>query len=124
MSGQRYGSLINHLVGRSQTIEPEVGMPVTVCHWTDRSPAEIAEVIRFKTGKRAGQIRGVTVRPMEAIQTGGSEFDGSATYRYERRPDWPVSAIYLRDWRGGYRKPNGGPGLALGRAEKHHDPHF
>lgn len=122
--GQRYGSLINHLVGGAQSREPEVGMEATICRWSDRSPAEVAEVVRFKSGPRKGEIRGVRVRDMRAILVSGSEFDGSATYRYERMPDAPLSRLYLRDARGAYRQANDGPGLALGAAEKYHDPSF
>lgn len=118
------GSLVNSVIGGRKQPEPTVGMEATVCHWSDRSPVEVAEVIRFKSGPRKGQVRGVKCRPMNAILVSGSEADGSATYRYERCPDAPAGGIYLRNERGQYQRPRGGAKLSLGRAECYYDPHF
>lgn len=120
----RYGSLVNSLAGTAADKKIEVGMPATVCHWSDRSPVEIAEVVLFKSGAKKGEVRGVKVRAMKYEIVSGTEFDGSAQYRYESDPSAPVGRLYLKDERGQFRAPNGGPKLAIGRAERYYDPHF
>ncbi len=119
-----YGSLVNSLAGTNPEKEITVGMEATVCHWSDRSPAEIAEVVVFKSGKRKGEVRGVKIRAMRATLVAGSEHDGSARYEYSKMPEAPVSGLYLRNRRGQFEKANGGPKLAIGRAERYYDPHF
>lgn len=118
------GSLVNTVISGTKQPEPEVGMEATVCYWSDRSPAKVAEVVRFKSGARKGEVRGVRVRPMNAIRISGSEHDGSAQYRYEDMPDAPLSRLYLRDARGRYQAAGKGAKLSIGRAEKYYDPHF
>jgi hypothetical protein len=118
------GSLVNSVISNGSPAEIKVGMPATVCMWSDRSPAEIAEVVLFKSGAKKGQIRGVKVRPMGYEIVSGSEFDGSARYRYFPLPDAPAGRIYLRDERGRFQQANGGNKLAIGSAEKYHDPSF
>lgn len=120
----QFGSLVNTITGgATQGTTPEPGMPATICHWSDRSPATVATVLRFKTGKRAGQIKGVTVKADRAILISGSEHDGSADYRYEQVADAP-EVTYLIDSRGRYVRKGGSDALALGRRERYYDPHF
>jgi hypothetical protein len=66
---------------------PEVGMGATYAVGSDRYACTIVEVLYFKSGARRGQIRGVVAQDDEAIRVSGSEQDGSATYRYEARPN-------------------------------------
>lgn len=120
----QFGSLVNSLAGTNPSKEIEVGMPATVCDWSDRAPVEIAEVIRFKSGKRAGEVRAVRVRAMKYEIISGSEFDGSAQYRYESDPSAPAGGLFLRDSRGQFQKAGKGAKLAIGRAERYYDPHF
>ncbi len=119
-----YGSLVNSLAGTDPSKEIEVGMPATVCMWSDRSPVEIAEVVRFKSGAKKGEVRGVRVRAMKYEIVSGTEFDGSAQYRYESDPEAPAGRLYLRNRRGQFEAPGGGAKLAIGRAERYYDPHF
>ena len=118
------GSLVNTVISGTRQPEPEVGMEATVCHWSDRSPAKIGEVLRFKSGPRKGEVRGVRVRAMDAILVSGSAHDGSATYRYEDIEDAPLSKPYLRNERGQYQAARKESKLSIGRAEKYYDPHF
>ena len=121
---QQFGSLVNMVTGGAkQGKEPEVGMGATICMWSDRNPATVAQVLRFKTGKRAGEIKGVTIKADRAILVSGNEGDGSASYRYER-DDAAPEATYLKNSRGQYQRKGGGDFLALGRRERYYDPHF
>lgn len=117
-----HGSLVNRLAGTNPEKKIEVGMPATICGWSDRSPAEVAEVVYFKSGAKAGQVRGVKVRPMEAKLISGSEQDGSAQYEYISHPEWPAGGLFLRNSRGQFDRR--GTKLAIGRAERYYDPHF
>ena len=118
------GSLVNTLISRSRQPEPEVGTPATVCMWSDRSPVTVVEVARFKTGQRAGQVKGVRVRPVEAKCVSGSAHDGSAQYEYIEHPEWPATAWYMVDKRGRYVRKGGGDSLSLGKHDRYYDPHF
>jgi hypothetical protein len=116
------GSFVNNVISGNNQPEPYVGMPATVCFYTDRSPATVVEVIRYKSGKSKGQIRGVMVRGDVAILTSGSEQNGSAQYRYEDGPANAPTSLYLRNRIGRYLR-NGTP-LSLGRRERYYDPSF
>jgi hypothetical protein len=64
-----YGSLVNRLMEASARPEPEVGMGATVCMWSDRHGVTITEVLRYKTGPKAGQVKGVKTRACKATRT-------------------------------------------------------
>lgn len=63
-------------------IIPTVGMGATYAVGSDRYACTIVEVLRFKSGERKGQIRGVLAQDDDAKLVSGSEQDGSATYEY------------------------------------------
>ncbi len=121
-------SLVNSVLSGGNQPEPKEGDHATVCYYSDRNPVQIAEVVRFKSGAKAGQIRGVRVRAMKYEIVSGSEHDGSATYKYESNPNAPVGRrMYVRDGRGRYVEAGtGGRGnrLSIGSAERYYDPHF
>lgn len=118
------GSFVNHLISGAGQREPEVGMPATVCHWSDRSPATVVEVLRFKSGAKAGQVKGVVVTGDKYKVVSGSEYDGSAQYEYESQPDSPHRAVYLINQRGQYVLKGESTKLALGYREAYRDPSF
>lgn len=115
------GSLVNSVLSGRNQPEPYPGMPTTVCHYSDRSPATVVSVTRFKTGKRAGEIRSIEVRGDLARVISGSEHNGSAQYEYEVLSEGPT-ATYTRDKYGRYR--NHGTPLSLGHRERYYDPSF
>jgi hypothetical protein len=118
------GSFVNHLIGGGKQRDPEVGMPATICQWTDRSPATVVEVLRFKTGPKAGQLKGVVVTADEYKVVKGSMHDGSAQYEYTPQPDSPNRATFLIDQHGRYVRKGGGDKLSLGHREAYRDPSF
>lgn len=69
----------------SQGIEP--GAPCCVILYSDRHAATIETVKRFKTGKRAGQVREIIVREDTAIRTDTNGMSDAQTYRFERDPN-------------------------------------
>lgn len=91
-----YGNLINRMMEASATPEPEVGMGATVCLWSDRHAATITEVIRYKTGPKAGQVKGVKTRACKAIRTDNNGMSEAQAYRYEENPDAPEAVWTLR----------------------------
>ena len=118
------GSFVNHLISGTQTAEPTVGMPATICMWSDRHPATVVEVLRFKSGARKGQVRGVIVTEDSYKVVSGSEQDGSARYEYTSNPESPNRATFLVNQRGQYVCKGGGDKLALGSRERYYDPSF
>lgn len=116
------GSLVNRLLESHEAeAEPEVGFPATITHYSDRSPATVAKVVRAKTGQRAGKVREIHVREDAWKVISGSTYDGSAQYEYTEDPDAPIT-VY-RHTKKGWRSA-AGDGLTLGVRERYHDPHF
>lgn len=108
------GSLINRLYEGPQKHKPEIGMHCTVMHYSDRSPAEVIAI--SPSGKT------LQVRELSAKRTDKNGMSECQSYEYATDPEGTVRTFRLtkRGWRG----PGGGPGLALGRAEKYHDFSF
>ena len=114
-----YGSVQNRILENSKSIEPEVGMGVTECMWSDREPYEVIEVT---------DPRHIKVRRMATKVVSGSAFDGSAEYEYFSDPNGNVASLF--------KKKNGrwverigrseckGSGWYIGFAEKYYDPSF
>lgn len=117
------GSFVNMMIAGGKQKDPEVGMPATVCMWTDRHPATVVAVLRFKTGPKAGQVKGVEITGDSSKVVKGSEHDGSAQYEYTSNPDGP-RRTFLVNQRGRFIQKGGGDSLALGHRERYYDPHF
>jgi hypothetical protein len=81
--GTETGSVINHLQSRAVIgqPEPEVGMGVTLLHWTDRSAGTIVAV------KTVGKALIIEITEDDAKVVAGSSFDGTAEYEFTSRPD-------------------------------------
>lgn len=118
-----FGSFVNMVVSGGAQREPEVGMPATICHWSDREPATVVEVLRFKSGAKVGQVRGVVVTRDTWTVVKGSEYDGSAQYEYESKP-YGTKITFLVNARGQYVRKGGSDKLALGSRERYSDPSF
>lgn len=108
------GSLINRLSERSKQPTPVVGMHCTVMCYSDRHPGEVIAI--SPSGKH------LQVRELSAKRTDKNGMSECQSYEYATDPEGTVRTFRLtkRGWRG----PGGGPGLALGRAEKYHDFSF
>ena len=118
MSGW-YGDVVNRILENSRSPEPEVGMGVTECLWSDREPYEVVEVT---------DSRHIKVRRMATKIVSGSSYDGSAEYEYSSDPNGYVVSLFKKKngrWveRIG-RSESKGSGWFLGRAEKYRDPSF
>lgn len=114
-AGTETGSLINHLMSRNAP-KPEVGMGVTILHWTDRSAGTIIEV--NKSGKTI-KVQGDKVTRVD--KNGMSECQ---EYQCEPDPNGPISTWRLgkRGWR--RLGDPCGPGLSLGHRNPYHDYSF
>jgi len=44
--GTQTGSLMNHIYSRVTNPEPEIGMGVTICMWSDRHAGTIVEIVK------------------------------------------------------------------------------
>lgn len=117
------GSVVNALSTAPGQPEPKVGDGATVCMWSDRNPATITEVLRFKSGEREGQIRGVVVKADNWKVVSGSEHDGSAQYEYQSN-DAARGVTFLVNQRGQYVQKGGGDKLRIGHRERYYDPSF
>ena len=83
-------SLVNNLMMDSRQREPSVGDGATVLMWTDRYAATIVTVERFKTGRRAGEVKAVEVREDHAKRTDRNGQSESQTYEYSPNPSATV----------------------------------
>lgn len=122
----RFGSLINLIKGKGRPVdatgkpvEPEPGMGATEIMFSDRHAGTIAEVIRYKSGPKAGQIRAIVWQRDKATCTDYYR----QTYTYAPDPDAPREVFTLRA-NGTYRQQGRGsaaPVLAIGSRDEHQD---
>jgi len=128
--GTETGSLINHLYSRMTkgAPVPEVGMGVTILHWSDRSAGTIVEVFKI------GDDLAIAVTGDDYKIVSGSVMDGSADYEYTPRPDGNRSyyRFTAKGWRSVWKNPDtgrwklsdGGNGLIVGTRDRYYDPSF
>lgn len=88
----QYGSLVNTFMG-SRGVVPEVGMGVTIVHWSDRSAGTVTWV--SPSGKT------IRYRGDRAIRTDSNGMSEAQSYRYEQIPDGHERTARLtkRGWR-------------------------
>jgi hypothetical protein len=103
-----------------ELIQP--GHPATICMWTDRDPATVVEVLRFKSGDRKGQVRGVVVTMDHWKVVSGSESDGSAEYEYTSRPEGDRLTFLMT--KKGLVRQGSRDRLSLGSRRRYFDPSF
>lgn len=119
----RYGSMINQIADRAGTREVNVGDGATVLYWSDREPATVVEVVRYKTGERKGEVSGVWVTYDRATRVDKNGMSDAQTYEYETVPDGQ-RVLYTRRKNGKFVKAGGDQTLVVGRREKYHDFSF
>ena len=112
----QHGSLINTITGSST--EPEVGMGATFLMWSDRHAMTIVEVIRFKSGARAGQVRTVRAQQDIARRTDSNGMSDSQTYEFTRDFSGTVRTFTVNK-RGEF--VGAGGRLAVGFRDEHFD---
>lgn len=112
------GSFVNRLLGRTRrATEPKVGDGATVLLYSDRWAGTIVQVVRFRAGKRAGEIR-------ELVWQKDLAYPTAAGVRYERDPDG-IIRVFTRRSDGRYvQKGETGTVLVLGVREEYRDPSF
>lgn len=94
---------------------PEVGAPATMVVGSDRYPATVVDVLTFKTGKKAGELRAVIVQWDSYKAVGGVWPD--LEYEFDRNFDGRITQINT-DAKGRLR------GVYIGRRDRYNDPHF
>lgn len=120
----RYGSMMNSLMSGGTNPEPEIGMGATILMWSDRKPATITEVLRYKSGPKKGQIRAVKTRADRAIRTDSNGMSDAQSYRFEPMLDVPESTWTLRK-DGSFRKQGDQyTQLAIGFRDAYYDYSF
>lgn len=97
-----------------------VGQGATYRIGSDRYPATIVAVTRFKSGTREGQPRAITVQEDESTVVSGSQHDGSAVYEYQTNPKAPWRT-FLATTTGRYMR--NGSSLSVGIRSRYYDPH-
>ena len=124
--GIETGSLINHVMSRSQSPEPVVGMGGTMLYWSDRTAVTVVEV------NHKGRF--IVVQEDRAVRVDRNGM--SEVQQYEYKPDPNGSKYIYRKMRDGrwaqhYLNPktnrlkkNSSAQLALGYRDKYHDYSF
>jgi hypothetical protein len=117
--GRETGSLINHMMGNFASPTPVVGMPATICYWTDREPATVVEV-------RTPRKIGVKINCANRIDNNGMSEAQDYEYlenEFESQTIYWFSLTKDRRWR---QRGTGGKGnqLVLGYREKYYDFSF
>jgi hypothetical protein len=111
--GSETGSLMNHVMTGSQQPTPTVGMPATVCYWTDRHAGTVIKV----TAKT------ITVQEDTATRVDSNGMSENQDYTYERNPNGRIT-VFRQNKAGAWRGANRGPGLVLGHRRSYHDFSF
>jgi hypothetical protein len=119
--GTETNSLVNHLLSRTASLKPEVGMGCTILHWTDRSPATVVSIDdKFLVIQSDGYVR-----------TDSNGMSESQTYEYS--PDPNGGKYTFKMWKGQWKEVQqnpetgrwtlvkGGTKILIGRREKYED---
>lgn len=123
--GRETGSLTNYMMGNCyQGPKPEVGMGVTILHWTDRSPATIIEVVSDEHFIiQTDNYKRINVKSEADVYSENQE------YEYSPNPQGSVYHIkkckrgkLKGQWRGDGVK--NGIVIRIGEREKYHDHTF
>lgn len=117
--GTQTGSLINHVMSRSQDSAPVVGIGCTVLMWTDRYAGTVVEVTN--NGKRLG------MQEDKAIRIDANGMSDDQDYRYEPQTGRTVEFYTLRKngaWVREGEKMTGGRRLSVGERSEYHDFSF
>jgi len=116
--------------------DPIVGAPASIGVGSDSYPAVVTDVVRYKTGAKAGKVRKILVAQVNyepAAVTARRETGG---YGHDHTIDVTHPSVTVRDKRaytrrdrfGGVRWVREGGGdydrVALGEARDYRDPHF
>ena len=120
MSSGWYGSLSNRVLERTISPEPEVGMGVTECMWSDREPWEIIEV---------KDARHITIRRLDASRVDNNGMSECQEYEYKSNPNNATARLYKNKkgrWvrRIGRNGVDSSSGWCVGYADKYYDYSF
>lgn len=118
-----YGSFINMIAHNSGTSEPEVGMGATYLGWSDRHPYTIAEVVRFKSGAKKGEIKGVYARQDQSKRTDQNGMSEVQSWEFIQDPSAPLEYFPKRKDGRFSKGPNYGT-LSIGVRDRYHDFSF
>ena len=121
----QYGSMINMLSDGVAKFDPEVGMGATVLMWSDRSPATIVRVDRFKSGPSKGEVSAVWITGDTATRIDKNGMSDAQKYSYETNWDG-FKAKYTKRKDGRFRRvgEESGATLRIGSREKYYDYSF
>lgn len=120
--GTETNSLMNHLMsGTKGAPQPTVGMGATRLGWTDRNPATIVEVRRFKSGARAGQVSAVAIQDDNATRVDRNGMSESQEYTFTPNAEGAIQ--WFKADKSGSFKGDGGR-LRIGERAKYYDFSF
>lgn len=107
-------SLINHLLSKSASSVPEVGMGATQLRHTDRSPWTVVEIV---------SAREVVVQADQYRRTDRNGLSEDQEYEYTPDPDGAKLTLTARK-DGSWRVKGWGGVFVLGSRERYCDPSF
>lgn len=110
--GTETGSLVNHIISRTASKNPEIGDPCTISWWTDRDPGTIIKVTP----------KSVTVQFDKYTRTDNYGMSDVQEYEYERDPEGRTMTFRLT--KKGWRAKGGHPCLHIGRRNRYYDYSF
>jgi hypothetical protein len=123
--GTQTGSLINHVYSRTKSQEPQIGMGVTICMWSDRHAGTIVNI--------NGDMLIVCRDDVTRVDTNG--MSESQSYEYKTNPSNSKS-YWKKDKRGNwceyhfnyetkrFNKNKSSSHLAIGHREEYYDYSF
>lgn len=119
-----YGNFFNSIYANAGVDEPQVGMGATYIAWSDRYAYTVVEVLRYKSGAKAGQVKAVVATRDIATRTDGHGMSDSQSYSYQTNPDAKRETYTLRG-NGRFIRSGGNHGvLAIGDRREYYDYSF
>lgn len=110
-AGTETGSVMNHVMSRSNVSEVKIGDGATILQWTDRSAGTVVKITPTQ----------IHVQEDNTVRIDSNGMSESQTYEYSPNPEGKVHVF--RKTNKGYRNV-GGNGLAVGQRNKYHDFYF
>jgi hypothetical protein len=117
-----YGSMLNSIFANNGVEEPTAGMGATYLAWSDRYAYTVVDVMRFKSGPKAGQVKSVIATRDIATRTDLNGRSESQSYEYETNPNAKREVFTLR--KSGRFQASGGGVLAIGARREYYDYSF
>jgi hypothetical protein len=119
-----YGNVLHNVYQNFGVDEPHAGMGATYLAWSDRYAYTVTNVLRYKSGAKAGQVKAVQATRDIATRIDTNGMSDSQDYTYETNPNAQVETYTLRSNGRFIREGQTSGVLAIGNRNEYYDFSF